>query len=250
MTNSRTVLITGGSRGIGAATAELAAKAGYDVCFSYNRRQEEADAVSSTIREAGQQVLAVQANFSKEDDIVRLWEKAVQTFGKIDALVNNVGVLEQQMCLADYDAGRLQRVFAVNVIGSFLCARQAVRHMSTARGGAGGAIVNVSSVASRLGAPGEYVDYAASKAAIDAMTIGLAKEVAGEGIRVNAVRPGSIYTEIHALGGEPNRVDRVAQRIPLKRGGYPAEIAEAILWLISEKASYTTGAILDVTGGL
>lgn len=248
--NGPAVLITGGSRGIGAATARLAAQNGYNVCFSFCSRQAEADKVCAAVEETGRQALAVQADFSKETAIVELWRQATDRFGTIHALVNNVGVLEHQKRLAEFDLGRLQRIFNVNVIGGIVCSRQAVLHMSTERGGVGGAIVNLSSVASRLGSPGEYVDYAASKAAIDALTIGLAKEVAGEGIRVNGVRPGYIYTDIHACGGEPDRVDRLRQRVPLQRGGRPSEIAEAILWLISDRASYTTGAILDVAGGL
>lgn len=244
------ILITGGSRGIGAATAVLAAERGYDVCFSYRSGQAEAEQVVQQIEAMGRQALAVQADLGQEADIVELWRQAVARFDKIVGLVNNAGILEQQQPLAEFTAARLERVFRVNVIGSILCAREAVRHMSTQHGGAGGAIVNLSSVAARLGSPGEYVDYAASKAAVDAMTVGLAKEVAGAGIRVNSVRPGSIYTEIHASGGEPDRVERVKERIPLKRGGQPHEIATAILWLLSDDASYTTGAVLDVTGGL
>lgn len=244
------IMISGGSRGIGAATAILAAKHGYDVCFSFLKNEAAAERICAAVEAEGQRALAIQADFGSEAGIVGLWRAAIDAFGTIRALVNNVGILEQQQRLADFDAGRLQRVFTVNVVGNILCAREAVRHMSTQRGGVGGVIVNVSSVAARLGAPGEYIDYAASKAAIDTMTVGLAKEVAGEGIRVNAVRPGSTYTDIHALGGEPNRVDRVKEKIPLKRGGQPSEIAEAILWLISDGASYTTGAILDVTGGI
>jgi len=247
---SPTILVTGGSRGIGAATVRLAAQRGYDVCFSYQRQTAEPESVCAAVESAGQRALAVQADFSSEQDIVNLWKTATDTFGAIHALVNNVGIIDQQKPLAEFDAERLQRIFNINVVGNILCAREAVRHMSTRRGGKGGAIVNISSVAARLGSPGEYVDYAASKAAIDTMTIGLAKEVAEEGIRVNAVRPGSIYTDIHATGGEPNRVDRVKQRVPMKRGGQPEEIAEAIMWLVSDGASFTTGAILDVTGGI
>ncbi len=247
---SPAILVTGGSRGIGAAVAELAALDGYDVCFSYRSRKADADRVCAAVEEAGRQALAVEADFSSEGDIVDLWRQAIDAFGVIHALVNNVGVLEPQKRLVDFDEKRLQRIFDVNVIGAILCAREAVRHMSTQRGGAGGAIVNISSIAARFGSPGEYIDYAASKGSIDTMTVGLAKEVAGEGIRVNAVRPGSIYTDIHASGGEPGRVDRVKAHVPLQRGGRPAEIAEAVLWLIADRASYTTGAILDVTGGL
>ena len=247
---THTILVTGGSRGIGAAVAELAAKEGYNVCLSYRTREDEADSVCQRVRELGRKALAVRADLSDETDIITLWQQAIDQFGTVHALVNNAGVLETQACVKDYEGDRLRRVFGVNVIGNILCAREAIRHMSTDCGGDGGVIVNLSSVASRLGAAGEYVDYAASKAAIDTFTVGLAKEVAAEGIRVNAVRPGSIYTEIHASGGEPDRVDRVAKNIPMKRGGQPMEIAEAILWLVSDRASYATGTVLDVTGGL
>ncbi|MCA9087746.1 MAG: SDR family oxidoreductase [Planctomycetaceae bacterium] len=247
---SPVMLVTGGSRGIGAATAQLAAENGYDVCFSYRSRKQDAKAVCRAIEAAGQRALAVQADFSSAADIATLWNKAVSTFGTINVLVNNVGVLEQQKHLVDYDVIRLRRIFNVNVVGTIISCREAVRHMSTRDGGAGGVIVNLSSVAARLGASGEYVDYAASKAAVDVLTKGLAGEVAEQGIRVNAVRPGSIYTDIHADGGEPARVDRVKNGIPMKRGGQPEEIAAAILWLASDASSYVTGSILDVTGGL
>jgi NAD(P)-dependent dehydrogenase (short-subunit alcohol dehydrogenase family) len=199
--------------------------------------------------ETGRKAIAVPADVASENDVVRLFATVDRELGPVTALVNNAGTLETQMRVETMDAARLHRVFATNVIGSFLCAREAVRRMSTRHGGAGGAIVNISSGASRLGSPGEYVDYAASKGAIDTLTIGLAKEVAEEGIRVNAVRPGFIDTEIHAKGGEPNRVDRVKELVPMKRGGQAEEVANAVLWLLSEEASYTTGAILDVTGG-
>jgi NAD(P)-dependent dehydrogenase (short-subunit alcohol dehydrogenase family) len=247
---SFTILITGGSRGIGAATALLAARSGWDVCLSYRNRVDDAQRVCSRIRECGRRAHCVQTDLASESEILALWREAIQQFGTINALVNNAGILEQQMPLSDFDADRLRRVFDVNVIGSILCAREAVRHMSTSHGGAGGAIVNLSSAAARLGAASEYVDYAASKAAVDAMTVGLAKEVATQGIRVNSVRPGSIHTEIHASGGEPDRVDRIAKMVPMRRGGEPEEVAEAILWLISGKASYVTGTVLEVTGGI
>jgi len=250
MTETPTVLITGGSRGIGAATALLAARSGWDVCFSYHSQADEANRICGRIRECGQRAHFIQADMASEEDITALWRETIDTFGTINALVNNAGILEQQMPLAEFATDRLQRVFQVNTLGSILCAREAVRHMSTARGGVGGSIVNLCSAAARLGSPGEYIDSAASKAAVDAVTIGLSKEVAGEGIRVNSVRPGSIYTEIHASGGEPDRVNRIAEIVPMKRGGEPEEIAEAILWLISDKASYTTGTILEVTGGI
>lgn len=247
---SRTLLVTGGSRGIGAAVAERAAADGYDVCLSYRVGAGAAEAVCERVRAAGRRAVAVRADVGSEQDVLDLWRTAVDEFGSVDVLVNNAGILETQMRVVAMEAGRLERILRVNVLGTMLCAREAVRHMSTARGGAGGAIVNVSSMAAKLGSPGEYVDYAASKAAVDTFTIGLAKEVAGEGIRVNGVRPGSIHTEIHASGGEPNRVERIAKIVPMRRGGEAVEIAEAILWLASDKSSYTAGAILDVAGGL
>jgi len=246
---TKVVLVTGGSRGIGAATAKLAAAQGYSVCVNYRQRRDDADAVVSAITSAGGQAIAIQADVSMEADVVRMFDECDARLGRLSALVNNAGILETQTRLESMDAARLQRVFSTNIIGTFLCAREAVRRMSTKRGGAGGAIVNVSSMAARLGAPREYVDYAASKGAIDTFTIGLASEVAEEGIRVNAVRPGLVYTEIHASGGEPGRVDRVKAAVPMKRGGTPDEVARAILWLLSDQASYSTGSILDVSGG-
>jgi NAD(P)-dependent dehydrogenase (short-subunit alcohol dehydrogenase family) len=245
----RVIVITGAGRGIGAATARQAAQRGYAVCVNYIHNRAAADAVAGAINRAGGKAITVAADVASESEVIRLFETVDKELGRITALVNNAGILERQMKLEDMDAARLKRVFATNVTGCFLCAREAVRRMSTKHGGAGGVIVNVSSFASRLGSPGEYVDYAASKGAIDSMTIGLAKEVADEGIRVNAVRPGFIYTEIHASGGEPNRVDRVKELVPMKRGGTADEVANAIMWLLSEESSYTTGAFLDVTGG-
>lgn len=245
----RVMVITGGSRGIGAATARLAAAQGYAVCISYVRDRGAANDVVDAIKAGGGDAIAVQADVSQEDDVMRLFDKVDHSLGRVKALVNNAGVLERQMRVEDMGLDRLSRIFATNVFGSFLCAREAIKRMSNRHGGSGGAIVNVSSVAARLGAPEEYVDYAASKGAIDTMTLGLAKEVAAEGIRVNAVRPGIIYTDIHASGGEPGRVDRLAAAIPMKRGGEVDEVAHAIFWLLSDEASYTTGAILDVTGG-
>jgi NAD(P)-dependent dehydrogenase (short-subunit alcohol dehydrogenase family) len=245
----KVILITGGSRGIGAAVARQAAEQGYAVCISYLHNQAAAEAVVAAIRLKNGEAMAVQADVALEDDVVRLFKQVDATFGTLTALVNNAGVLAGQARVDQMDSARIQRIFATNVIGSFICAREAVRRMSTRHGGVGGAIVNLSSRASHLGAPGEYVDYAASKAAINTLTIGLSKEVAAEGIRVNTVSPGVIYTDIHASGGEPQRVDRVKQYVPMKRGGYPDEVARAVLWLLSDDASYTTGTTLDVAGG-
>ncbi len=243
------MIVTGGSRGIGAATARLAAQRGYAVCINYLHNRSAANSVVQVIVSAGGTAIAVPADVSLEPDVLRLFKAVDDSLGPVTALVNNVGIVEQQTRVENMHAARLNRVFAVNVTGSFLCAREAIRRMSTKYGGNGGAIVNVSSVAARLGSPDEYVDYAAAKAAVDTFTIGLAKEVATEGIRVNAVRPGVVYTDIHASGGEPNRVERVKQHVPMKRGGQTDEIARAILWLLSDEASYSTGAILDVSGG-
>jgi NAD(P)-dependent dehydrogenase (short-subunit alcohol dehydrogenase family) len=243
------LLVTGGSRGIGAATARLAAARGYDVCVNYRSNKEAASRVVSDVETAGRRAVAIAADVSVEADVVRLFEACDRQLGRLDALVNNAAILDTQMRLDAMDAARITRVLATNVVGPFLCAREAVRRMSTKYGGPGGAIVNVSSGASRLGSPNEYVDYAASKGALDTMTTGLAKEVAQEGIRVNSVRAGHIYTELHASGGEPDRVERVKSLVAMKRGGQPEEIARAILWLLSEEASFTTGAFLDVAGG-
>jgi len=243
------ILITGASRGIGAATARVAATRGYAVCVNYRDRQDAADALVADIARDGGRAIAVRADVAVEADIVRLFEAVDRELGPLQALVNNAGMLERQSRLEDMDAARIARVLATNVTGAFICAREAVRRMSTAHGGAGGAIVNVSSRAAGLGAPGEYVDYAAAKAAVEAMTVGLAREVAAEGIRVNCVRPGIIYSDIHASGGDPGRVDRLAPTVPMKRGGEVIEVAHAILWLLSSEASYSTGAFIDVAGG-
>jgi NAD(P)-dependent dehydrogenase (short-subunit alcohol dehydrogenase family) len=245
----KVILITGGSRGIGAATAQLAAARGYAVGINYLHDRTAADALKAQIERDGGQAIVVAGDVAVETAVLRLFDTVERAFGPLTALVNNAGILEQQMRLDEMDAARLSRVFATNVTGSFLCAREAVRRMSTRHGGTGGAIVNLSSAAARLGSPGEYVDYAASKGAIETLTIGLAKEVAAEGIRVNAVRPGVIYTEMHASGGEPGRVDRLKSAVPMQRGGTPQEVAQAILWLLSDEASYSTGTFIDVTGG-
>ncbi|AGP32175.1 SDR family oxidoreductase [Sorangium cellulosum] len=243
------MIVTGGSRGIGAATALLAARRGYAVAVSYLRDEGAAASVVDEIRGRGGAALAIAADVSAEDDVVRLFQTVDAALGPVTALVNNAGVLDRQARLEDMTAARVQRILATNVVGSFLCAREAVRRMSTRRGGAGGAIVNVSSRASQLGSPGEYIDYAASKAAVDTLTIGLAREVAAEGIRVNAVRPGIIATDIHASGGDPGRVERLQASLPLGRAGTPEEVAHAILWLASSESSYCTGTLLDVAGG-
>ena len=243
------IIITGGGRGIGAATARLAAKKGYAVCVNYLRDRTAAESVVHEIRSAEGRAIAVAGDVSSEKDVLNLFQESDRSLGQLTALVNNAGVVERQSRVEAMDAARLQRVFASNVIGPFLCAREAIKRMSTKHGGKGGAIVNLSSGAARLGSPDEYVDYAASKGAIDTMTIGLAKELAADGIRVNCVRPGFVHTDIHAAGGEPNRIERLREGIPMKRGGKPEEVARAILWLLSDEASYSTGAILDVTGG-
>lgn len=243
------LLVTGAGRGIGAATALLAGRRGYRVCVNYRSDEASATAVVDAVRAEGGTALAVRADVTRTAEVERLFATVDAELGPLTALVNNAGTLEKQCRLEEIDEDRLNRIWASNITGPFLCAAQAVRRMSTRYGGRGGAIVNVSSAASRLGSPNEYVDYAAAKGAVDSMTRGLALEVAAEGIRVNAVRPGLIHTGIHALGGEPGRVDRVAPGLPMRRGGQPEEVAEAILYLLSPAASYSTGTFLDVSGG-
>jgi NAD(P)-dependent dehydrogenase (short-subunit alcohol dehydrogenase family) len=243
------LLVTGGSRGIGAATARIAAERGYAVCVNYRANREAADAVVAEIEGRGGRALALQADVSIESEVVGMFETIDARLGRLTALVNNAGIIGRQTRVEHLDAARIARVLATNVTGAFVCAREAVRRMSTAHGGAGGAIVNVSSRAAQLGSPGEYVDYAASKAAVDTLTIGLAKEVAREGIRVNGVRAGIIDTGIHATGGEPGRVARLGPQQPMGRGGDAIEVARAIIWLLSDEASYTTGSFIDVAGG-
>ncbi|MFF3110426.1 SDR family oxidoreductase [Kitasatospora sp. NPDC057904] len=243
------LLVTGAGRGIGAATALLAARRGHHVCVNYRADEASADAVVAAIRAEGGTAVAVRADVTRTAEVERLFATVDAELGPLTGLVNNAGTLERQCRLEDLDEERLNRIWAANITGPFLCAAQAVRRMSTRHGGRGGAIVNVSSAASRLGSPNEYVDYAAAKGAVDSMTRGLALEVAAEGIRVNAVRPGLIHTDIHALGGEPGRVDRVGPTLPMGRGGRPEEVAETILFLLSPASSYMTGAFLDVAGG-
>ena len=246
---TKTVLITGGSRGIGAACARLAAVRGWDVAVNYAGNAAAAEAVCAEIRACGRNAAAIQADVADEAAVEALFTAVDRGFGRLDALINNAGIVDRQTRLQDMTAARIRRVLEVNVLGALLCAREAVRRMSTAQGGGGGSIVNLSSAAARIGSPNEYVDYAASKGAIDSMTLGLSKEVAGDGIRVNAVRPGIIETEIHALGGDPGRPARMAPRLPIGRSGTAEEAAAVVLWLMSEEASYVTGALVDVAGG-
>jgi NAD(P)-dependent dehydrogenase (short-subunit alcohol dehydrogenase family) len=243
------MLVTGASRGIGAETARLAAQAGYAVCINFHQSESEANELLDSLLASGATAIAVRADIGDEPDVGRLFEAIDSQLGRLTALVNNAGILEQQSDFENISLDRLQRIFRTNVEGSFLCCQQAIRRMSTIYGGEGGSIVNLSSRAAVLGAPHEYVDYAASKGAVDAMTIGLSKELGEQGIRVNAVRPGLIYTDMHASGGEAGRVDRLKSGVPMQRGGLALEVARAIMWLISEDASYTTGSFVEVSGG-
>ncbi len=242
------ILITGGSQGIGAATALLAAQQGYNICFSYHTQESSALQISEHIKALGAQVIYIQADVGIEADVLNLFAHIDSHFGRLDALVNNAGILRKKL-FRDINVSELEKLFAVNVIGSFICAREAIKRMAKSQGGKGGAIVNVSSIAARIGSPFEYIDYAATKGAIDTFTIGLAKEVVDEGIRVNAVRPGIIVTDIHAKGGEPGRIERLAPIIPMQRAGTAEEVAKSILWLLSDDASYITGSLLDIGGG-
>lgn len=250
MTTQKVAIITGGGRGIGAATAQLFANNGYAVCINYKSNSESAAQLAETITRNGGKCITVQADVSQEEDVSRLFSTVDQELGQISVLVNNAGILKTQMRLEEMTADRINAILVNNVTSYFLCCREAVKRMSTRHGGVGGVIVNVSSGASRSGSPNEYIDYAASKGAIDTLTKGLSLEVAAEGIRVNCVRPSLIHTDMHADGGEPERIERLKSVIPLQRGGKPEEVAEAIYWLASEKSSFSTGNYLDLAGGL
>ncbi len=246
---ARIMLVTGGSRGIGAATARLAAERGYDVAINYAARADAAEEVAAAVRAAGRRALTVRADCGEEAEIATMFETVDRELGRLDVLVNNAGIVAPATTVAEMSAERIASLMRLNVTGAFVAAREAVRRMARSRGGQGGAIVNVSSIAARLGGANQYVDYAASKAAVDALTIGLSQEVAADGIRVNAVRPGLIETEIHASGGQPDRVERLKGQVPMRRGGRAEEVAEAILWLASDASSYVTGSLLDIGGG-
>lgn len=250
MQNQKVVIITGGGRGIGAATASLFAENDYAVCINYKANSQAAHKVADGILERGGRCICVQADVSNESDVKRLFNKVDSSLGTVNVLVNNAAFLKAQTRLEDMDAARINAILINNITSAFLCSKEAVRRMSYKYQGKGGAIVNVSSLAAKSGSPNEYIDYAASKGAIDTLTIGLAKEVANQGIRVNCVRPGLIYTDMHAAGGEPDRVNRLADNIPMKRGGEPQEVAEAIFWFASDKSSFSTGSFLDLAGGL
>lgn len=246
---AKIVLITGGGRGIGAATARLLAARGYNICIGYRQCEEAAKALAEKLRAHDINAITVRADISLDTDIARLFHEVDIRLGPLNALVNNAGILLPQTRVERMTAERIERILRVNVTGTLLCCREAIKRMSTKHGGSGGAIVNISSGAALTGSPNEYIDYAASKGAVDTMTIGLSKELAGEGIRVNGVRPGFIDTEMHADGGEPDRIERVKAGIPMGRGGQPEEVAGAIAWLLSDEASFTTGSFIDVTGG-
>lgn len=245
----KVLLVTGGSRGIGAAICRLAAKAGYRVAVNYASNVNAADALVAEIKAAGGEAFAVKGDVGNEADVLGLFQAVDAAYGRLDAFVNNAGIVDMKARVDQMDLARLERMMRINVVGSILCAREAVKRMSSLHGGAGGAIVNISSAAALIGSPGEYVDYAASKGAIDSFTIGLAREVATEGVRVNAVRPGIIDTEIHASGGQPDRIAAIRGFVPMKREGKAEEVAHAVIWLLSDEASYTTGSILNVSGG-
>lgn len=243
------MLITGGSRGIGAATAILAARENYAVAINYKRNKEAAEAIVKAIAANSGEAFPIKADLSNETDVVNMFREIDRHWGQLDVLVNNAGILEAQKSILEMDADRLNRIFSVNITGTILCTREAARRMALSRGGKGGCIINLSSIAARTGAPNEYTDYAASKGAIDSFTLGIAKELAPEGIRVNAIRPGFIYTDIHGDGGEAGRVDRIKDSLPMKRGGRAEEVAEAIIWLAGEKSSYVAGSFLEMSGG-
>ena len=247
--NPKTLLVTGGSRGIGAATARLAAQRGWDVAVNYSRDQAAAEAVAMDVRKAGRRALVLQGDVGIEADVMAMFATIDREWGALTGLVNNAGVVDVAARVDAMSAARIERMFTINVFGTMWCAREAVRRMSTKHGGAGGVIVNLSSAAAKLGAPGQYVDYAAAKGAVDTFTLGLAREVATEGVRVNAVRPGIIETDIHASGGQPGRAAQMAPMVPMQRAGSADEVAQAIIWLLSADSSYTTGTMLDVAGG-